>query len=408
MLTRTNEESRPVDVVDDDDDIGDGSGKAVSLASSKLKASKGKATKNGGGGIAFSVKHILERPTHLSKEVVIESRLRAMMSLNDFLSTTLSSNNYNGSSVPYNNHNPLGTNPASSSAISNHLDHLDSYQPAAAPQTALSGHFWLPSDSASNFGACRPSVAPTQRRNHDDAVISTAAQNAVSKGWFASFLGYGLSPQLSSNEFPHHQPQNYNPAFDQSPPSYDPNIGSHSFVDFNLSGNYTPPAIINANSELALTPRKLVENVTAPPTDLSKVYSNLEERCPSKPTSHTDSDLRVSHIGHNSTTSTSVDELKSSESITHDDEDIEEDISDDDSKAGDDVDDKDDEDGGDGKAENPPKKRKRRVLFTKAQTYELERRFRQQRYLSAPERELLASQIRLTPTQVKIWFQNHR
>lgn len=57
---------------------------------------------------------------------------------------------------------------------------------------------------------------------------------------------------------------------------------------------------------------------------------------------------------------------------------------------------------------NGGKKRKRRILFTKAQTYELERRFRQQRYLSAPEREHLASLIRLTPTQVKIWFQNHR
>ncbi|CAB0005489.1 unnamed protein product, partial [Nesidiocoris tenuis] len=54
------------------------------------------------------------------------------------------------------------------------------------------------------------------------------------------------------------------------------------------------------------------------------------------------------------------------------------------------------------------KKRKRRVLFSKQQTYELERRFRQQRYLSAPEREHLASIIHLTPTQVKIWFQNHR
>lgn len=54
------------------------------------------------------------------------------------------------------------------------------------------------------------------------------------------------------------------------------------------------------------------------------------------------------------------------------------------------------------------KKRKRRVLFSKAQTFELERRFRQQRYLSAPEREHLASLIRLSPTQVKIWFQNHR
>ncbi|CAI5684636.1 NK2 homeobox 2b [Oreochromis niloticus] len=52
--------------------------------------------------------------------------------------------------------------------------------------------------------------------------------------------------------------------------------------------------------------------------------------------------------------------------------------------------------------------RKRRVLFSKAQTFELERRFRQQRYLSAPEREHLARLIRLTPNQVKIWFQNHR
>lgn len=57
---------------------------------------------------------------------------------------------------------------------------------------------------------------------------------------------------------------------------------------------------------------------------------------------------------------------------------------------------------------DPEKRRKRRVLFSKAQTLELERRFRQQRYLSAPEREQLARLLRLTPTQVKIWFQNHR
>ncbi|XP_063295834.1 homeobox protein Nkx-2.8 [Pelobates fuscus] len=54
------------------------------------------------------------------------------------------------------------------------------------------------------------------------------------------------------------------------------------------------------------------------------------------------------------------------------------------------------------------KKKKRRVLFSKAQTLELERRFRQQRYLSAPERDQLAHILHLTPTQVKIWFQNHR
>ncbi|XP_070181048.1 homeobox protein Nkx-2.1-like isoform X2 [Littorina saxatilis] len=53
-------------------------------------------------------------------------------------------------------------------------------------------------------------------------------------------------------------------------------------------------------------------------------------------------------------------------------------------------------------------RRKRRILFSQAQVYELERRFKQQKYLSAPEREHLASMINLTPTQVKIWFQNHR
>ena len=53
-------------------------------------------------------------------------------------------------------------------------------------------------------------------------------------------------------------------------------------------------------------------------------------------------------------------------------------------------------------------RRKRRVLFTQAQIHELERRFRQQRYLTAAERENLAHLINLSPTQVKIWFQNHR
>ncbi|KAM8807124.1 homeobox protein Nkx-2.8 [Eudromia elegans] len=60
------------------------------------------------------------------------------------------------------------------------------------------------------------------------------------------------------------------------------------------------------------------------------------------------------------------------------------------------------------RASEAEKKKKRRVLFSKAQTLELERRFRQQRYLSAPEREQLARLLSLTPTQVKIWFQNHR
>ncbi|CAG0916709.1 unnamed protein product [Notodromas monacha] len=42
------------------------------------------------------------------------------------------------------------------------------------------------------------------------------------------------------------------------------------------------------------------------------------------------------------------------------------------------------------------------------QTTELEKRFKSQKYLNAQERETLAKAVNLTPTQVKIWFQNHR
>ena len=61
------------------------------------------------------------------------------------------------------------------------------------------------------------------------------------------------------------------------------------------------------------------------------------------------------------------------------------------------------------KAPKPSRQRRKpRVLFSQAQVYELERRFKQQRYLSAPEREQMANLLKLTPTQVKIWFQNRR
>ncbi|XP_048001759.1 homeobox protein Nkx-2.2a-like [Leguminivora glycinivorella] len=53
-------------------------------------------------------------------------------------------------------------------------------------------------------------------------------------------------------------------------------------------------------------------------------------------------------------------------------------------------------------------KRKPRILFSQTQVHELEKRFNAQRYLSAPEREEMAKYLHLTPTQVKIWFQNRR
>ncbi|ESO09489.1 hypothetical protein HELRODRAFT_109698 [Helobdella robusta] len=57
---------------------------------------------------------------------------------------------------------------------------------------------------------------------------------------------------------------------------------------------------------------------------------------------------------------------------------------------------------------NGMNRRKRRILFNQNQICELEKRFKNQKYLSAPERDQLAQNIGLSPTQVKIWFQNHR
>ncbi|XP_013884233.1 homeobox protein Nkx-2.3 isoform X2 [Austrofundulus limnaeus] len=69
-------------------------------------------------------------------------------------------------------------------------------------------------------------------------------------------------------------------------------------------------------------------------------------------------------------------------------------------------------DGEQARSERPVKKqtnrRRPRVLFSQAQVFELERRFKQQCYMSAPEREHLANNLKLTSNQVKIWFQNRR
>lgn len=54
------------------------------------------------------------------------------------------------------------------------------------------------------------------------------------------------------------------------------------------------------------------------------------------------------------------------------------------------------------------RKKRSRAAFSHSQVYELERRFNQQRYLSGSERTDLANALKLTETQVKIWFQNRR
>lgn len=48
------------------------------------------------------------------------------------------------------------------------------------------------------------------------------------------------------------------------------------------------------------------------------------------------------------------------------------------------------------------------MLFSQAQVLELECRFRLKKYLTGAEREVIAQKLNLSPTQVKIWFQNRR
>ena len=51
-----------------------------------------------------------------------------------------------------------------------------------------------------------------------------------------------------------------------------------------------------------------------------------------------------------------------------------------------------------------PIRKKPRILFSQSQVMELEKKFKEQKYLSASERDQMASKLNLTPTQVNIFF----
>ena len=59
------------------------------------------------------------------------------------------------------------------------------------------------------------------------------------------------------------------------------------------------------------------------------------------------------------------------------------------------------------RGKDPTKKRKR-TAFTGTQVKELEGEFRRSKYLTISRRTELSKSLKLTETQIKIWFQNRR
>ncbi|KAL9967317.1 hypothetical protein ACROYT_G025517 [Oculina patagonica] len=60
------------------------------------------------------------------------------------------------------------------------------------------------------------------------------------------------------------------------------------------------------------------------------------------------------------------------------------------------------------KRRRPMRKKKQRPLFSPHQIQTMEKEFAKQRYVTEDRRAQLASEVNLTETQVKTWFQNRR